>query len=699
MNNFVKYKIIVNGTIVANIADIDTKSYQLNITGILLNEYPFYNLTIVTETTTSNISDTKWFYIDQTNPTIFISTPANNTITYNPIVYVQWAGNDVGVGISHFIVKINDQFFERTCYEKNYVYLILEPIDGIYSIKVEAFDKASNTEQSIISLEVFVALPDFSANIPSIFYTQTGEFQLNVSIINPQSGVRKIRITLDNEEIKSYDYETAIQYSSFTTPSIQINASNYDTLFGTHSLAIYVVDYYKRESKQIYVINVDNELPEFVGSISIGTHVFNGDILEFTEGEVTQLLIIVSVSDNFDIKGVFLNIYGLGINNTLEFEEHLSRDITKEYQLTLNISGLDIGDYQLSFTAIDKAGNLITVSYNITIIAQTIVPWLFQGANLYYFSFGMLLTALFISGLIVIVRASYLNRNWQQEIIAVIYVKKTGLTCTYVPYLPKLIQEEQLIGGAMIAVQGVLEEITHEEKRRTIETMELGNKSLLVILGEFGISVVIVQKVKPIHKEKLKNFTKEFEKIYQDPLEALYFVDSESFNESTKLVEKYFGALDSPERFSKLNITEQLSSVQKENDSLNQFNIVKDSSVASPKTPIDELMRNVSKEAKRSLLKVIKIAPEVIIALTEKDIELSEELVNNLIIEIELLIKIERKNEDLRELIQTLLSFTEEAQSGIKACREENLRMLELAIEQTSQLWFSEIAEKWSNVQ
>jgi len=693
---FIKYEVFVNETSKVNITNINTKTYLIDLSGIPIDEYPLYNITVVVVTSTNYYFDNKWIIIDQMNPYVTIFTPSNNTVILNSLVYIQWSGNDEGTGILKYNIKLDEELLSTCSSIKNYYYLLLDPQDGYYSITVEAFDKANNIAKYSIIILVYIALPEFSTNIPTTFYTKTGVFQFNLSITNPQSGIKNLIIQLDDIDLLKENYESSIRHDAFMI-SIAINDTTYQTLVGTHALGVSITDFYSRELLEIFTINVDQTRPEILDSISFGSQILSDVPLKFIYGNKQNFTITLTVTDNFAVDKVYLTILGSETNIThemLHIDENLE---VAQFSITINISNLLVGNYQLIFTSYDMAGNSFQLSHNITIIQEEIIPWFLRGNNAIYFSFGMILLAALISISIVLVRIPILNKNWQEEMIAVIYIKKTGLTCTYVPYIPLLIQEEQLIGGAMIAVQGVLEEITGAEERQTLETMELGNKSLIIILGEFGLSVSIVSKIKPIHKTKLKAFSKEFETKYNDALRTVY-VDSNSFEGSVKIVEKYFGTLDNGARIAQLGIAEQLVDIKNEKESKQQFNIIEQNLVEKKETPIEKLLKSISKEAKRSLIKVIRNAPDIIIALTEEEFDSAEELINSVTQDLEFLLKIERTNKELNILINTILNFTKEAYFGVDSARKGNLRMLELAIEKISELWFDEIAEKWSNL-
>jgi hypothetical protein len=157
-----------------------------------------------------------------------------------------------------------------------------------------------------------------------------------------------------------------------------------------------------------------------------------------------------------------------------------------------------------------------------------------------------------LSGLVVlIVLASVLAvrlkrrkaiKGWQEAIEAVAYVTKTGLTVLYVPYSKGMFEDEQLFGGAMIGVLGILEEITGQrDSQMNIHVMEFGDKRLVIAPSYFGNAILLVNDVKEQHKSRLQEFVRDFELTYKQELTSEGLLNLNEFDEARLLVENYFG--------------------------------------------------------------------------------------------------------------------------------------------------------------
>ncbi len=705
IENITSIDLFVNETNVLSTTDTGVSSFLIDLSFIPSNIYPEINITIAYFTDNINYSITKWIMVDQENPYISIITPLNNSEIYYSNQYIQWTGYDQGAGLEYFELRLNEQSLVICYCLRNYYYLTFNLGDANYSISLYAKDKAGNIDTITITLIVKIQLPIVGTNLSSTYYTQTGEFQLNFNIIDPKDGIQKFQILLDNSDIY-----TVISCPEYITEAcsylINITVNDYTDpdLEGEHTLDIIIIDALNRENHMIFFVIVDNEAPVIQPTMYFDNRIISNNIVEIEiKDDINQNnhSISITVSDNQIIESVIVIITGDDYYQTyFMIRTPTYRSETIKYEITLNFTGLEKGVYQIIIQAFDYAGNSQEVSINLDVSYERAIPWFLQGVYAIYFAliiFVLIFIALFV---IVGARKFAQNRNWVDDIICVLYVKETGLTCVSVNYIPLLIQEEQLIGGAMIAIQGILDGIGGEKKSK-IEIMDLGAQSLLISKGKFGLGALIVKSNKPIHKNKILHFTKEFEKKYKEALNLLYFVNSTSFEDSIKIVEKYFG-----KKYLGINgvmqngITQQLQEYQKTRDDTeeHQIDIEDGKTLLIEKTPIDELLEQISREGRNQLVKIIEKAPRIIILIIESKFDEAEKIIQEILTGLELLLRIERTNFELQLFIQNMMKFAREINDAIKNGRENKQDQLQKAIENASYIWFQEIAEKWSNI-
>ncbi|MHA1211076.1 MAG: hypothetical protein ACTSSH_01320, partial [Candidatus Heimdallarchaeota archaeon] len=640
-----------------------------------IDEYPLYNLTVVATTTNSSVmyGVTHWFIIDQSDPFLTILTPSNNSVLTVQGSSIQWTGFDFGSGVAYYSLSVNDQIDPICFCERIYHYLTFVFGDGLYSITIVAFDFAGNNISKTILVNVHVLSPVFSTNITSIFYTSTGEFQFNFTITDPQLGVKSFIIKMDdNTVLNAYYYESMLN----TSYSLLVNITSifYDVLEGEHELLIGVVDSFNHETTKSLTIIVDNEAPAIPYLPTVDNQVISGvsfDLeLDTEEPFENNHTITITITDNTAIAAAFLEISGNGYYRLIEMTRISSARLqTSSYTVSIDLNDLTLGEYNITIRAIDYAGNSHEILIIMNVIPLEAEPWYLQGLNIFYLSGGILLFALLTVITIITSRRSAINRNWEDEIIAVIYVRNTGLTCAFAPYSPKLIQEEQLIGGAMIAIQSILDEISGENgAKRRVETLEIGTKSLMLFSGHHGYGALIVKDVKPKHKELLEEFTIKFEKVYSKPLQAVYYVDSTAFAKAIVLIEEFFGPVKGGmEGVAQEGLAEQLRVSKEEHEKSLVGKVDEDlqiSELLEDKTPLDILLEGLPKESRNQLIRIIEIAPKVIISLVEIKLDEAEKQADDISESLEFLLKAERSNRDLMYFVQSVISLMKDVHEG-----------------------------------
>jgi hypothetical protein len=707
IENIASIDLFVNGTNVFSTTDTGVNSFIVDLSFIPTDIFPEINITIAYFTDNINYSVTKWIIVDQENPFISIITPSNNSIIYYQNQYIQWSGYDQGVGLEYFELRLNENSLVICTCLRNYYYLIFDSGDATYYVTLLAKDRAGNIANITITLIIEIQLPIISTNLSSTYYTPTGEFQFNIIIIDPKAGIQKYQVLLDSSNIY-----TNISYPEYITEagSILINITTDDytvlELVGEHTLELIIVDALDRESLTTYTIIVDNE-PPIIQSIMY----FDDTIISNNEVEIEIKIddnqnnhtFGITVSDNELIETVLITIIGEDYSKTYAMiRTPIARSEIVSYEITIDFTGLEKGEYQIIIQAFDYAGNSHELAIDLTIKYERNLPWFLQGMDVIYFALMIFVVIVICSFIIIGVRKYAVNMNWDEEIISLLYIKSTGLTCVSAIYVPELMKDEQLVGGAMVAIQEILEELSGK-MRTKVEVLNVGSQSLIIYRGEYGLGALFVKIEKPIHKNKISKFTKEFEKKYQNALKVIYYVDSTSFDKSVNLVEKHFGQLPSKASGVIQNgITEKLQEYQKSREDFEEFQVtIGDSKqeLLKEKTPIDELLEQISREAKNQLIKIIEKTPNIIILIAESKFDEAEKISKEILTGLEFLLRIERRNVELQLFIQNMMNLVREANMAIRNGREDNKAELQKSIEKASRIWFEEIAEKWSEIE
>ncbi|MCG3253448.1 MAG: hypothetical protein KAX09_06340, partial [Candidatus Heimdallarchaeota archaeon] len=308
--------------------------------------------------------------------------------------------------------------------------------------------------------------------------------------------------------------------------------------------------------------------------------------------------ISLSASDPYGIDSVYLTISGVSYNETFQmsFESEIG-DIYK-FGFSLDLNNLTNGNYTIEFVIVDNAGNAIQSSYDMTIQTAQAAPTNWFMEHLYDIVLpsagGLLFLILFPTILSVATRKRRMNKGWKEALEAVAFVTKTGLTLAYVPYSKNLFEDEQLFGGALTGVVGILGEITGEQEvQMQVHVLEFGDKRLMVCSGYFGNAILLVKDEKPILDDLIKKFLMEFELTYKTQL-VQELIDLNEFSAVPLMVESIFGfreqyLKDTLEQYKEEHLTfEQQQPVYEEQPQYQEEQYSQEQQPPQPQYPQDE---------------------------------------------------------------------------------------------------------------
>ncbi|MGC9779646.1 MAG: hypothetical protein HZR80_10430 [Candidatus Heimdallarchaeota archaeon] len=708
------------------------KSYEFNLSTIPIDEFPLFNITILAIAAGVNYTDMRWVTVDQYEPIISIKFPANDSVITDNIIHLEWDSTEEGTGIKKYIVKINDIIINTWTYLKNSQYILLNQTHGYITITVDVVDMANNYANDTIFLQVYLILPEYSVNLASPFYIVNGTFDFDITVSNARSGVKHVSVYIDGDEAFTYSYLLDIQMNPFILP-ISVTELDYTTSVGLHSLTIVVIDSYDRENATNLVFYIDNEDPGFLG-VTINDQSITDSSSGVLDVEValdaTNITIEIIATDNLRIRNVTLLITGDDYNQLFVLTP--TNDSTEQlgvYILTLNLTDLPFGQYALEITVNDFAGNEISQTYNINLIQTTVTPWILQGNNLIYVSVGaalfVLLTILFST----VLRKQIANMGWKNEIVTVAYIMN-GLPCVYIINEPESVKGDLLFGGAMTGIRGVLEEITGEKSKLKIQSVEIGQKKVLICPGNYGDSVLMVNKIKPIYKDKIIEFTKAFEHDYeyllkQDDL----IITPETFKGANILVQIHFGLSDSMElidecedeyedvEFSSYSFQTQPTTDSYDYEHAAEYLAPQEETVEPTYKPTTEPKEFIIEEETipqieeiKSIEKLINLCPKdkqlvfgriiqntqsALSALLERQFDIANNFNTSTLEKLEVLLTSEEMPKQMDQVLKTIFSIMQEIFKAIDAGLKGRENDFIAAAEKGSDIWLKEITEKW----
>ncbi len=279
------------------------------------------------DNTDNTARDNVSFKVDTISPTLSISSPINGANISHSMVTANWSGEDTGLGIDHYEIQIDDKSWINVNLSTNYSFSSLS--DGFHSLRVKAVDNASNKITTSISFKVDTTSP-------------------NVTIISPSEGT-SIRSTHIIMEWNGSDNGSGIDYYEVKIDSDKWKVVEASTNYTFSSLS---------HSPHIcYVKAVDNAGNSKTDTLNITVKEEDKKAPVADAGKDKT----VDVAENFTLDADD-STDNQGIEN---YTWSIKGEECRGEQITYNFSSK--GNYTITLTVKDEAGNTDTDTVNITV--------------------------------------------------------------------------------------------------------------------------------------------------------------------------------------------------------------------------------------------------------------------------------------------------------------------------------------------
>ncbi len=531
------YEIYINGTLYNTYSN--TTFSALITLDPELYELPAFFVNVSAITLSAQVySAFRWIIMDQIDPSVGFNNPPTIQLTDN--MHVEWFGIDDGSGLDYYELSLNTTTIIRDKTSTSHVFDV-SAFNGLYELTIVAYDVAGNSNFETVYVEIFLYAPQYETSLEPLIICCDLNMQFNLSVTDPGIGISGISIIIDNtNEIFSVSYGV----KSISEPFwmlINVTENQFSTGLAVHNITITLTDEVSRESIETIEIILDTDAPVFWQEPIFDTKRLNDLSNEITlvEGNNNHTIIIY-IEEIHQVENVTVTMTGSGYNETFSmiFDADSSTSTVKVYEITLDFSALEVGDYSLTFNFADEVGNSNSESYTLSLIViiptEPTFPFL-------YVIIGVAVAIIIGFIIAIALKRPVSNLGWKEEIIVVAYILKSGLTALFVPYSVEIATDEQLFGGAMSGIRSILEEIIGKKKRFEVEMVEFGDKHLLIYTGLYGDSIALVRSIKPIHSRLLNKFADEFEDRYGKCLEDDKHVSAADYYGAEDLVEKFFG--------------------------------------------------------------------------------------------------------------------------------------------------------------
>ncbi|NHJ05155.1 MAG: hypothetical protein EAX90_10040, partial [Candidatus Heimdallarchaeota archaeon] len=700
------FEILINGTSFDNYSS-STFSAIITFDVPLPGEYPLYNVTIYAIANDLKIYyDLRWIIIDQTPPSLNIIEPIFNDLIITTNLNVEWSSTDEGSSIKSFTLLLagNSHFLGSTIISH---VLDVTGLEGQYDLTIMAYDVAGNKIIQIIPITISLVAPGFITTLDSVIITNNPEIQFTLTINEPRLGVKSILIMLDETvEIFYENYEPTYITTEFSL-LINITESNYVDGIDEHNLSISILDKIDRESNEQYSIIIDLEKPTFWQAPIIDTFLLVDEINEFILNNETSLNIhnvTVYILDGYGIENVYLTVTNENYTNILPMMRISGSHASQlfQYYVELNFNDMGAGEFSLIFNFEDIAGNSNIETYQIKLIASSQepipspTPSTQNDPNNDFLYIIIAISVVVIASFIIVIslRRPISNLRWQNELVVFAYILKSGLTTIFIPYSYEIVTDEQLFGGAMSGIRGILEEIIGNKSKDEVESVEFGNKHLLIYSGKYGDNVLLVNKIKPIHSKLLKQFAEEFEEKYSNVLIDDTHVSMRDYVGASDIVEKYFGPVEDAE-----SLSFKLSKIQRDKTKLEFDSSYKKETmvnsfyqeISSKYDSFDEL----SPETKVLIGDAIILAEQSVTDLISSEFKDAEKKAKTALKSLQIARERKEPLQKFNDIFSSLPSIIDEVIKGANCGKNNDIECVNRAIEIASQLFLERIMSRF----
>ena len=267
--------------------------------------------------------------VDLTPPNIYITAPKNNSWQSTKSITITWNAFDT-YGINKYEIYVDSAYVD-TCYDNSYS-LTLE--EGTHEIKVIAYDKAGNTNASIVIINIDITPPRIVLKSPtndSWFNTLEILVAWNVS---DNMNIQVIRVYLNGSLV-----------TETTSNSVYIEAYE-----GLNNVTVVAIDYANNTNQSLSLFYADVTAPSIIVYSPRNNSITNE----------TEVQLHVESSDNlrYDHMDILLN------GSLIE---------TTQNETCLMTVTLDDGYYEFTIIAYDYVGNREEVKVYITIDTSPLI--------------------------------------------------------------------------------------------------------------------------------------------------------------------------------------------------------------------------------------------------------------------------------------------------------------------------------------
>ncbi len=363
----------------------------------------------VTDNAGNNATDNVTFTVDVTDPNVEIISPGDGDVFSTGNVTVEWTGSDMGSGITHYEIRLNEGEWDNVGTDTEYIFEGLT--DGEHTVDVRAFDHANN--RAVDNVTFIVDLTDPLIDIVS---PNHGEVISSVNITvewvgsDDGSGIDYYEIRINEGEWINIGLNTSHQFTDLeegdhtvdvrvtdnagnnatdsvtftvdiTPPTVTITSPDEGQIFNVSDITVQWVgsdhetgiSHYEIRLNDEDWMNVGNDTEYILEGLADGVHTVYVRAFDFANNTYTDEVTftvdvtapsvdITSPSDGEAIPSVNVTVEWTGSDDTSGIDYYEIRIdggewIHKGLQTTHEFTNLDEGSHTVDVRATDNADN------------------------------------------------------------------------------------------------------------------------------------------------------------------------------------------------------------------------------------------------------------------------------------------------------------------------------------------------------
>ncbi len=277
---------------------------------------------------------------DVTAPVLSIDLPTTGAFLATGDVAVQWAATDAGSGLDRFEVVLDGGapvVLPSTTTSRTFTGLA----DGFHTVTVTAFDNAGNSQAATTDFTVDTVQPSLSIDAPSEgSFLAVSNVRLTWTASDAVSGIERFEATLDGG-------------TPVVLPSTAEGHTFPGVSDGSHTVNVTAVDRAGNTRTVLLALTVDTGPP----AVSVSSP---GSDVILTSSEVEVRWVAVDATAGID-----------------RFEVSLDGGAAVTLQATATnhvFSGVGDGPHTISVTAVDRAGNSVVATVDVTVDTNVFSP-------------------------------------------------------------------------------------------------------------------------------------------------------------------------------------------------------------------------------------------------------------------------------------------------------------------------------------